>query len=163
MTPVQKYATIAILASTAAALQILESPLPRILPWLKPGLANALTLYAIIRLSPLSGLLVAFVRTFIAALFLGTVFSPIHIISLAGALNSGLCMSILRKLIPDTGLSTLSIVGALASNSAQLLAVKYLFAGELSLWFHLAVMIWVAIPAGLIVSKVTSELLRRTS
>jgi uncharacterized membrane protein len=71
-------------------------------------------------------------------------------------------MSIVRRLLPEAGLATLSVTGALASNWAQLIVVELMFAGSMSYWFHLAVMIWVAIPSGLIVARVTSELLRRT-
>ena len=161
-TPVQKIATIAILAATAAALQVVESPLPRLLPWLKPGLANAMTLFALLRFSVKAGFGVALIRTFLAGTVMGTLFSPVYLISLAGALTSAITMSIIKKLLPDSGLSTLSIAGALASNWAQLFAVEMMFAGSMSIWFHLAVMIWVAVPSGLIVARVTSELLRRT-
>ncbi|MGM0598929.1 MAG: Gx transporter family protein [Candidatus Rifleibacteriota bacterium] len=159
---VRKYTLIAVLASAAAALQIIESPLPRLVPWLKPGLANVMTLYAIIRLSPFSGFAVAIVRTFIAGIFLGTFLSPVYLISLSGALSSTLAMSILKKVFPLSGLGPVSIIGALASNWAQLTAVEFLFSGNMSLWLHLAVMIWVAIPSGLIVAGITGELLRRT-
>lgn len=162
MSPVKRYATMAILASAAAALQIVESPLPRLLPWLKPGLANSLALFAILRISVSAGIMVSIIRTFIAGIFLGTIFSPIHIISMAGALTSSISMSIVKWLFPNAGLSTLSVTGALLSNWAQLMAVQLMFAGDMPFWFHMAVMIWVAIPSGLIVAKVTSELLRRT-
>lgn len=160
--PVQKITTIAVLAAAATALQIIESPLPRLLPWLKPGLANAMTLFALLRFSTWAGVGVALTRTFLAGTVMGTLFSPIYLISLAGALTSALSMSILKKLLPESGLSTLSVSGALASNWAQLIAVQLMFAGSMSIWFHLAVMIWVAVPSGLIVAKVTAELLRRT-
>lgn len=162
LSPVRKIATLAILASAATALQIVESPLPRLLPWLKPGLANAMTLFAILRLSTGAGIGVAMVRTFLAGTVMGTLFSPLYLISLAGALTSAITMSIVKWLLPESGLSTLSVSGALASNGAQLLAVQLMFAGNISIWFHLAVMIWVAVPSGLIVARVTAELLRRT-
>lgn len=159
---INKIATIAILASAATALQIIEAPLPRFLPWLKPGLANALTLYALMRFSTLAGVGVALIRTFIAATVLGTLFSPVYFISLAGALTSALTMSIIKKLLPESGLSTISVAGALANNYAQLMAVQLMFASAISIWFHLAIMIWVGIPSGLIVARLTNELLRRT-
>ncbi|HNX77935.1 MAG TPA: Gx transporter family protein [Candidatus Rifleibacterium sp.] len=158
-----RYTLIAMLAAAAAALQIIESPLPRFLPWLKPGLANAMTLFAIVRVSPRAGLLVALVRTAIAAMFLGSFLSPVHLISLAGATAAALLMAGLYYLRPASGLAILSIAGALASNSAQLAAVQILFAGSLPLWFHLVAIVPVAIPSGLIVAKVTQELLRRTT
>ena len=156
------YTLIAMLASCAAALQIIEAPLPRILPWLKPGLANALTLYAIIKLSPIAALIVAIFRTIIASFFLGTFLSPIYLISTAGAISATVTMIVL-SLIPSAGLALISISGAIASNFAQLMAVQILFASNMSFWFHIAIMIWVAIPSGFIVAKITQELLRRTT
>lgn len=158
-----RYALIAILVSSAAALQIIESPLPRFLPWLKPGLANVLTLYAIIRISAGAGLVVAAFRTFVAATFLGTLLSPVHLISFAGAMSATLVMVGANYLCKNAGLATISICGAMASNFAQLMVVQIMFAGTISFWFHIAIMIWVAIPSGLIVAKLTQELLRRTA
>ncbi|MFZ5949549.1 MAG: Gx transporter family protein [Candidatus Rifleibacteriota bacterium] len=162
MSRTRKIAMVAILAASAAALQIIESPLPRLLPWLKPGLANAMTLFALLRISVSAGFGVAMVRTFLAGIVMGSLFSPVYLISLAGALSSAVCMSIIRKLAPESGLATLSIAGALASNWAQLMTVQLMFAQEMAIWFHLAIMIWIAIPSGLIVAGVTAELLRRT-
>lgn len=158
-----KYTTIAVLIASAAALQIIESPLPRLLPWLKPGLANSLSLYAIIRISTRAGMLIAVLRTAVAAMFLGSFLSPVHLISLAGATAAAALMAAIYKIRPDSGLGIVSIAGALASNSAQLAAVQLLFAGSLPLWLHLVAIVPVAVPSGLIVAKVTQELLRRTA
>lgn len=153
----------AVLIATAAALQLIESPLPRFLPWLKPGIANSLTLYALLRLSFSAGLTVAILRTTVASLFLGSFLSPIHLISFFGATSAALVMAGLKKAWPLAGLGVVSVAGALANNSAQLFVVQIMFAGNLSFWFHIALMIWVAVPSGLIVSNVTRELLRRTT
>ena len=157
------YTLIAMLIAAASALQIIESPLPRFLPWLKPGLANALTLYAIVRISKRAGMLVAVLRTAVAAMFLGSFLSPVHLISLAGATAAALLMAMIYRVRPNTGLGIVSIAGAMANNSAQLAVVQLLFAGSLPLWFHFATIVPVAVPAGLIVARVTQELLRRTA
>lgn len=158
-----RYTLLAVLVASAAALQIIESPLPRFLPWLKPGLANAMSLFAIIRISLSAGILVALMRTAVAAMFLGSFLSPVHLISFAGAAAAALIMAGMRKLLPDAGLGVVSVGGALANNSAQLAIVQLMFAGSMSFWFHIALMVWVAVPSGLIVAKVTIELLRRTT
>lgn len=154
--------TVAVLVASAAALQIVESPLPRFLPWLKPGLANVLTLYALVRISISAGLTVAVLRTAVAAVFLGSFLSPVHLISLAGAVSAAMVMALVIRTASSAGLATISVVGAVISNLAQLAVVQYMFAGSLSFWWHLALTIWVGIPSGLIVAKVTHELLRRT-
>ena len=153
---------IAILVSCATGLQMLESPLPRILPWLKIGLANVITLYAIIRINSLTGIFVAALRTCLAAFILGSFFSPIHIISFSGAVMAAIVMAIIVHFLPKSSVCIVSIFGAIASNISQLLAVQIIFASNLSFWLHIAMIIWVGVPAGLIVGKITYELLRRT-
>ncbi len=157
------YTLLAMLIAAAAALQIIESPLPRLLPWLKPGLANAMSLFAIIRISKRAGILVAVLRTAVAAVFLGSFLSPLHLISTTGAFVAALLMAVIYRFIPGAGLGIVSVAGAVASNSAQLFAVQMLFAGSMPFWLHLAAIVPVAVPAGLIVARVTQELLRRTA
>ncbi len=159
---IRQITLIAILTACAAGLQMLESPLPRILPWLKLGLANVITLYAIIRLSVFSGIFIAFFRTCLAAIILGSFLSPIHIISFSGAVMAAIVMSLIYHFLPKTSVCIISIFGAISSNISQLLAVQILLASNLTFWLHLAMIIWVGIPAGLIVGKITFELLRRT-
>ncbi|HNW35492.1 MAG TPA: hypothetical protein PKM25_11205, partial [Candidatus Ozemobacteraceae bacterium] len=48
----QRVVLLGVLTAAASAVQIAEAPIPRLLPWLKPGLANALVLFSLIRLSP---------------------------------------------------------------------------------------------------------------
>lgn len=158
----KQYVILAILAASASAIQIIESPLPRFLPWLKPGLSNSIVLYALLRYSPMLSVGIIFFRTFLTGLFLGTLFSPVSIISFAGGIVSTFVMILVIKLLPNCGLSSISILGAMSNNIAQLFTVQVMFAGNMTIWFHLAVMIWISIPSGLIVAKVSQELLRRT-
>ncbi len=153
---------VAILVSCAAALQMLESPLPRFLPWLKIGLANVVTLYAIIRISKITGVFIAALRTCLAAFIFGSFLSPVHIISFSGAVMAAIVMALIFHYLPKTSICIISIFGSIASNISQLLAVQIIFASNLTFWFHIAMIIWIGIPAGLIVGKITYELLRRT-
>ncbi|HNV70415.1 MAG TPA: Gx transporter family protein [Candidatus Ozemobacteraceae bacterium] len=155
---------LAVLSAAAAALQVIESPLPRLLPWLKPGLANSLTLYALVRWTP--GFCVALVvlRTLIAGLALGMLLSPANLLSLAGGLAGALAMWAGLLCGRDRlSLYGISIIGAAANNLAQLLTVQWMFASGFPLWFHLSVMLWVSIPSGMIVGHISRELLRRTA
>ena len=159
---VRQITLIAILTACAAALQMLESPLPRILPWLKIGLANVVTLYAIVRINSFAGIGIAALRTCLAAFAFGSFLSPVHIISFSGSVAAAVIMAIIFHYLPKTSICIISIFGAIASNISQLLAVQILFASNLTIWFHLALIIWVGVPTGLIVGKITYELLRRT-
>ncbi len=161
-TKIRQITLVAILVSCAAALQMLESPLPRILPWLKIGLANVITLYAIIRINKSTGIFIAALRTCLAAFIFGSFLSPIHIISFSGAVMAAIIMSIIFHYLPKTSICIISIFGSITSNISQLLAVQLIFASNLTFWLHISMIIWVGIPAGLIVGKITYELLRRT-
>jgi heptaprenyl diphosphate synthase len=159
----RNYTTMAILISAAMALQIIESPLPRILPWLKPGLANCLTLYALYRLSFKMSLGVAFLRTILASIMLGSFLSPIFYMSFAGAMSAALIMALIKGCFKAATIEIISICGALANNFAQLIILQIMFAENLNIWFYIALMIWVAIPSGYIVAKITAETLKRTT
>lgn len=159
---IRKITSIGILISCATALQLLESPLPRLFPWLKIGLANILTLYAIVRINKTTGIAVAALRTCLAALVFCGFLSPIHIISFSGAVTAAIVMGFIHQFFPKTSICIISIFGAISSNVSQLMAVQFIFSSNLTLWFHLSMIIWTGIPAGFIVGKITYELLRRT-
>lgn len=156
----KKFTTIAMLVASAAVLQLIESPLPRFFPWLKPGLANVLTLYAIIKYSFKAGIFTAAARSILAAVIIGSFLSPVFYLSFAGAVSAAFVMGIMRKFCKN--LEIISISGALTNNYAQLALVQILFAENTSLWLYIAVMIWVSIPSGFVIAKITKELLRRT-
>ncbi len=157
-------ALLGMLSAAAAALQILEAPLPRLVPWLKPGLANALVLFAIVRFSPWFAAGIVVFRSLLAGLVLGLLFSPAHLLGLAGGLAAAAAMTLAVRLGHGwLGLAGISILGAVAHNLAQLGTVG-LWAGQaLPLWFHLFVMVWLSIPSGLLVAAIAFELFRRTA
>ena len=47
------------------------------------------------------------------------------------------------------------------SRFLPLSAIGALFGDSVPIWFHLVLMIWIAIPSGIIVAKMTNELLGR--
>lgn len=155
---------LAVLAAAASAIQILESPLPRLLPWLKPGLSNAIVLFSMERFSVGFGVALVFAKTILTGIALGILFSPAHLLSLAGGLSAVIVMfALLRQPFVFFGLAGISVAGAFANNLAQFGTVQSLFGANLPMWFPMALMIWIAIPSGLIVARLTHELLRRTS
>ncbi len=159
---IRQITLIAILVACASALQMLESPLPRLFPWLKIGLANVITLYTIIRINRTAGILVAALRTCLAALFFGSFLSPIHIISFSGAVSAAIVMALIFRFFPKASICIISIFGAITSNISQLLTVTVIFASNLTFWLHIAMIILVGIPTGLVVGRITFELLKRT-
>ncbi|HOY67747.1 MAG TPA: Gx transporter family protein [Candidatus Ozemobacteraceae bacterium] len=153
-----------VLTAAASAIQIAESPLPRLLPWLKPGLSNALLLFAVIRHSPGFALSLVAGRTIVTGMLLGTLFTPAGLLSLLGGGSAAAAMLLCRRLGRGRGgLAGISVAGAVAHNAAQLGGVAF-FAGEgLPVFLHLSLMLGAAIPSGLLVAGLAHQLLRRTS
>lgn len=162
--PLARLALLGVLSAVAAALQVIEAPLPRLLPWVKPGLANAIVLFAIVRLSPAFAVGLVLIRSLLSGLALGMLFSPAHLLGVAGGLAAAAVMTLaVGAGRGQLGLAGISVLGAVAHNLAQLGTIG-LWAGHgFPLWFHLTIMVWLSIPSGLLVAALTFELFRRTA
>jgi heptaprenyl diphosphate synthase len=77
---------IAALAAVAIALQVLEAGIPSPIPGVKPGLANIVTLVALLMLGWRAALALTLVRVCAASLLLGTFLSPAFWLSLMGGI-----------------------------------------------------------------------------
>jgi heptaprenyl diphosphate synthase len=124
------YYQIALLVALSCVLQISESMIPHPVPGLRLGLANMITLLALVMLGFRPALEIALLRTVLSSLIIGTFMSPTFILSLAGAIISTLVMGILfriSRLRFRYGFSIIgiSIAGALTHNMVQL-ALAYL-------------------------------------
>jgi heptaprenyl diphosphate synthase len=119
---------IAVLAAYALALSGLESLIPTPIPWLRLGLANIITLAALLLYGFRTALWVTLIRVILASLFMGTFLGPAFILSFGGGVTStaamGLAHRLFRKLFGPVGLS---LIGALFHNLAQLALAYVLF------------------------------------
>ncbi|MGD8227690.1 MAG: Gx transporter family protein, partial [Desulfobacteraceae bacterium] len=116
---------IALLVSLACVLQISESLIPHPIPGLRLGLANMLTLTALVTLGFRYALEIAILRTLLSSLIMGTFMSPAFILSFSGAVVSTLLMGFsywLSTLHSRYRLSLIgiSIIGAFSHNMVQL-------------------------------------------
>jgi heptaprenyl diphosphate synthase len=114
-----------LLVALALALHVLEAQIPAPLPWVKPGLANLMTLVALLALGWRAAVLVTLLRVLIGALLVGSFPGPGFQLSLAGAAASTAAMALMapgawRLWSP----LALSAAGAVAHGGAQLLALK---------------------------------------
>jgi len=119
---------IAILSAYALALHGFESLLPTPIPWLKLGLANIITLVALILYGFRTALMVTLIRVVLASIFIGTFLGPAFILSTGGGLASvvamGLSIKYFKKFFGTVGIS---LIGALFHNIAQLSLAYYFF------------------------------------
>jgi len=116
---------IALLVSLACILQIAESLIPHPVPGLRLGLANIITLVALVNLGFGYALEITVLRTVLSSFIMGTFMSPGFILSFAAGVMSTLVMGSLYWLARATkqrlfSIVGISVAGALAHNIVQL-------------------------------------------
>jgi len=120
--------SIAFLTTMAIVLAIVEHMIPKPLPWMRLGLANAVTLFAFTLMKPGEVLTIVICRVVASSLLMGSFLSITFILSLGGAVSSFLVTYFLfaaaRQVFSLVGIS---IIGALTSNLVQLVIVNALF------------------------------------
>lgn len=121
----------------AIGLHVFESTLPNLGPWFKLGLANIMTLLALVFLGPRAAFSLALARVIVGSVFIGTLFTPTFFISLAGALSAAGVMVVLYQLLPRISLMGLSLCAALAHMSGQFIMVEAWFIQQPALYYLL--------------------------
>ncbi|HUI90925.1 MAG TPA: Gx transporter family protein [Chitinivibrionales bacterium] len=139
----------------AVALNALEFFIPRLpfFPWLKPGLANIITILWIIEYGAVDAVLFSLLRTWIVGFYFGFSFLTISLAMSGGVLSTitmGIFWSLLgkNKLLGTIGLGT---IGAAFHNAGQLCAVYALMAANLHLFYQIPVMLIASVIFGGIV------------
>ena len=158
----QAAARLALLVATAATLQIAEGLIPRPVPWLRLGLANGVTLLAIVRLGTRAALAVTVIRILLGALVLGTLGGPAFALSAAGGLAALLVMAAVRRtLVPPLSLLGVSVLGSVAHVVAQLGALARLLDAGRGALLLAPWLVATAVPLGLVTGLVVVALDRR--
>ena len=134
---------VGMLVGVSLALHVAESLLPSPLPFLKIGLPNIVTLFALLTMGVREAVAVAVVRAVLASLVTGTFGGPAFALSVSGGLSAALGMSaVARWAAPPLGVVGVSVIGAACHNLAQVAVVSRLFAGAVTM----------LVPAALFVS-----------
>lgn len=122
MTKTRKLALMAVLTAAALIIFIVEAQLPALvpIPGVKLGLANVITLTAMLILGRREAGEIFAVRLVMGALFAGSPSTLIY--SAAGGILAYLVMCMLVGLIPEKRLWAVSALAATAHNMGQLLA-----------------------------------------
>lgn len=116
----KKIALLSVILSLSMIFSYVEAFIPTILPGVKLGLANALTIFLIYSVDIRSALGVSLVRIFLSTLLFGSF--PIGLVySFFGFALSFLTMLILKKFTPF-GIVGVSTLGAIMHNLGQTLA-----------------------------------------
>ncbi len=140
---------LSLLVALAIVLRGLEGLLPNPLPWVRLGLANIMTLLALLLFGLKAGMLLTVLRVFVASLLFGTFLSPTFLISLFAGVCSTLVMGILLRTFKQT-LSPIGIsaVGGFTHNLAQLCVAYLLIVRHLEIFYLLPILALIGILTG---------------
>lgn len=152
---VRRATFLGMLVALAVALHLVEAQIPTPLPWVRPGLANLMTLIALLVLGVRAALAVAVLRACIGSLLLGGFLGPAFLLGLGGALAGTVVMAAMApgawKLWSPIAVSA---AGAFAHGCAQVaIAAVLLLRVEDLLWL----LPWVLFP-GLLAGVATGAL-----
>jgi heptaprenyl diphosphate synthase len=139
--PTDSVVRLSILVACASVLQVAESLLPHPLPGVRLGLANIITVIAMVYVGPGSAVQLAVLRTLVSSMVLGTFLTPTFVLSFSGGVVSALVMVLLYRLSGrgpfSFGLVGISVGGSVSHIATQVALVYFLFirtSGVLWLW-----------------------------
>lgn len=152
---------IAWLTALAITIHIAESALPSPLPGVKPGLANVVTVVALLEYGWATAAWVALLRVLIGSLLIGTFLSPTFMLSAAGAVAS-LAALRLASWLPGRGFGPVGycLVAAMAHMAAQFFVAYTVFIPHHGLFHLLPVLMTAAVLFGVVSGAVTQWALR---
>src|SRR4030042_1187275 len=132
----------AFLVACASVLQIAESLFPHPIPGIRLGLANIMTLVALVSIGFGAALEIAVFRTVISSFILGTFLSPSFFLSFSGALMSALVMGLTYQLsfvnrkvyLSFVGIS---VAGSITHNLVQISLVYFILIRHTGIFYLL--------------------------
>jgi heptaprenyl diphosphate synthase len=140
---------LALLIALAVVLRGLEELIPNPLPWIRIGLANIMTLLAILLFGVKSGFLLTVLRVLIASLLFGTFLSPTFVLSfIAGMLSTvvmGFSYTYFHKIFSPVGIS---VLGGFTHNLVQLVVAYFLIVKHVQIFYLLPILSLIGIASG---------------
>jgi heptaprenyl diphosphate synthase len=151
---------IAWLAALAITIHLIEAALPSPIPGIKPGLANVVTVAALMLFGWRVAAWVSLLRVLIGSLFAGTFLSPTFALSLSGALGALLVLG-LASSIPGVRFGPVGycLLAAMTHMAAQIVVAYALFIHHPGLFSLMPVLMTAAVVFGAISGIVTQTAL----
>lgn len=154
---------VAWLAALAVTIHIAEAALPSPVPGVKPGLANVITILALLHFGWRIAAWVTLLRILVGSLLLGTFLSPAFFLSLSGGLAALGALGLWRLLCRRDSLSGFgySLIAAQAHMLGQFLAAWALFVPHPGLWALLPPLLTAAVLFGAVSGIIANHVARR--
>lgn len=150
----RRYAVLTILVTNAILISLLEFliPVPIPVPGVKLGLANIITLIALVYLPVTDVISVVAIRCFVVALLTRGVMTLAF--SMSGGILSALIMVLIyRRFSRYFSFKAISIVGALIHNTTQIFVASLLL-GQFIVFYYLPILAVSALITGYITGKI---------
>lgn len=159
MTKTKRMVLLSMLVAIALVIYLIEAQIPVLFPGIKLGLANSISLVALILLGWREAFLIMILRTLLGSIFGGGM--PAFIFSLAGGILSNIVMVLLYKYLKKyISVPTISVCGAVFHNIGQLLVAGFII-NDLRIYVYLPFLLIAAIVAGYFIGILSSILISR--
>lgn len=155
---IKKISRLAMLLAISVVLNIVESFFPifnGIVPGLKIGLANIVTLLVLYVYGFKDALIISILRVFLVAILRTGLFSMNFFFSLGGAILSILVM-IMAKKFTKLSIIGVSIIGSIFHTIGQILVAIIMY--NINMFYYIGWTLIFTIPTGIIVGFLTKEL-----
>ena len=124
----KRYNYLVLFIAVAVAISLLERAIPHPFPWLKTGAANIFALLLIVNGRYKDAFLVSILRTFLAAMLFGGLFSIGHLFSFVGVIFSTTAALLLHRFFSHrVSIYGVSVIGAYFHSIGQLAVGGVLF------------------------------------
>jgi heptaprenyl diphosphate synthase len=149
--PDKRLVSMALLVALGVILHRVEALLPLPAPWIKLGLANVMTLLALVFLGFREALIVTGMRVFLGAIIGGTFLGPTFFLSFTGGLAAILMMALVyRKGAGPFSLIGVSVVGAVIHVLAITFSVYFVFIPQNAFLHLLPIFLSLALVSGIL-------------
>jgi heptaprenyl diphosphate synthase len=147
---------LSLMVSIALIIYVIEAQVPVLFPGIKLGLANLVSLTALIIWGPREALLIMFLRTLLGSMFTGSMSA--FMFSIAGGLLSNLVMIFLYKHFRKSlSIWSISMIGAVFHNIGQLLVASFVIQ-DFRIYIYLPVLMVSAVVTGYFIGLSTTFL-----
>ncbi len=159
MKKTKKMILLSILVAIALVIYLIEAQIPVLFPGIKLGLANSISLVALILIGWKEAFLIMVLRTILGSIFGGSVSA--FMFSIAGGILSNLVMLILYKFFKNSlSIPSISVCGAVFHNVGQLMVAAFIIR-DLRIYVYLPVLLVSAIATGYFIGILSSVLKSR--
>ena len=155
----QERILLAILVVLGVILHRVEALLPLPTPWIKLGLANIMTMIAMVFLGARAAFTVTLLRIFLGSLLGGTFLGPTFFLSLAGGLAAWTAMALVYQRTNAVGVSLVgvSVLSAYAHTGTIFICVYFLFIHQETFLKLLPFLFMVALVTGVLTGIVANR------